>query len=79
MTSSSVLRQVALQAILREGFGKSDNDFLITFNCNFLSVMHGFRDKGLLLQAGYDVIVIFRQEALIALFKTDSERATMTS
>jgi len=28
------------------------------FNSNFLSAMHGFQDKEVLLQAGFDVIVI---------------------
>jgi len=31
---------------------------MIVIQSNFLSVMHGFRDNGVLLQAGYDVIVI---------------------
>jgi len=40
--------------------------------------MHGFRDNEVLLQAGYDVIVIRRQGALHAIFVTESERANMT-
>jgi len=41
-----------------DGISKSDHDFLIEFHNNLLSVMHGFRDNEVLLQAGYDVIVI---------------------
>jgi len=37
---------------------KSDHDFLIVLHSNFLSGMRGFRDNEVLLQAGYDVIVI---------------------
>jgi len=37
---------------------KSDYDFLITFYNNFLYGMNGFRDNEVLLQGGYDVIVI---------------------
>jgi len=48
-------------------------------NSKFLSAMHGFRDNEVLLQGAYDVIVIFRQGALQAIFMTDFERATMTS
>jgi len=58
MTSSSVLCQGALHAIFHDGFWKSDHDFLKVIHSNFLSGMHGFRDNGVLLQAGYDVIVI---------------------
>jgi len=58
MTSSWFLRQGSLHAILRNEFWKSDHDFLIAFHSNFLSVMHGFRDNEVLLQARYDVIVI---------------------
>jgi len=36
----------------------SDLDFLIAFHGNFLSGMHDFRDNEILLQAGYDLIVI---------------------
>jgi len=39
-------------------FWKSDHDFLIAFYSNFLSGMHSFRDYKVLLQGGYDVIVI---------------------
>jgi len=31
---------------------------MIVIHSNFLSVMYGFRDNEVLLQAGYDVIVI---------------------
>jgi len=48
----------ALQAIFYHGIRKSDYDFLIAFHNNFLSGMHGFRDNEVLLQAGYDIIVI---------------------
>jgi len=37
---------------------KSEHDFLIVIQSNFLFVMHGFRDNEILLQAGYDVNVI---------------------
>jgi len=50
--------QGALHAIFHEGFWKSYHDFLIVFHSDFLSGMHGFRDNEVLLQAGYDVIVI---------------------
>jgi len=58
MTSSWLRRQGALNAILHDGFWKSDHDLLIVFHSNFLSGMHGFRDNEVLLQGGYDVIVI---------------------
>jgi len=32
---------------------------MIVIHSNFFSDMHGFRDNEVLLQAGYDVIVIF--------------------
>jgi len=58
MASSSVHRQGALHAIIHDGFWKSDDDLPIAFHSKFLSGMHGFRDNDVLLQAGYDVIVI---------------------
>jgi len=58
MTSSSVLRQGALHEIVRDGLWLSDHDFLIALHSNFLSGMHVFRDNEVLLQTGYDVIVI---------------------
>jgi len=58
MASSWFLRQGSLHTISHNGFWKSDHDFLIPFHSNFLSVMHGFQDNEVLLQAGYDVIVI---------------------
>jgi len=59
MTSLLFLRQGLLHAILHDGFWKGDHDFLIAFHSNFLSVMHGFRYiNEVLLQGGYDVIVI---------------------
>jgi len=48
----------ALPALFHEEFRKSDHDFLIALHTNFLSGMHGFRDNEVLLQTGYDVIVI---------------------
>jgi len=45
--------------IFYDSFWKSDHDFLIAFYSNVLSEMHGFRDYEVLLQGGYDVIVIF--------------------
>jgi len=38
---------------------KSDHDFLIGINSNFLSAMHGLRDNEVSLQARYDAIVNF--------------------
>jgi len=35
-----------------------DYDFLIVFDSNFLSGMHGFPDNVVLLPTGYDIIVI---------------------
>jgi len=58
MTSLWFLHHGAPHAILHDGFWKSDLDFLIAFYSYFLSVMHGFWDNEVLLQAGYDVIVI---------------------
>jgi len=58
MTSSWFLHQGALYAIYMTGFWKSDHDFLIAFQSNFLCGMHGFPDNEVLLQAGHDVIVI---------------------
>jgi len=58
MTSSWFLRQGALHAILYHGFWKRDYDFLIVFHSNVLSGMHGLLDNKVLLQGGYDVIVI---------------------
>jgi len=47
-----------LHAIFHDGFWKCDYDFLIAFHSKFLSGMHGFRDNEVLLQGGYDVIII---------------------
>jgi len=58
MTSSSVLRQGALCALFHDGFWKIYHDILIMSHSNFLSGMHGFGNNEVLLQAGYDVIVI---------------------
>jgi len=68
MTSSCFGRQGALHAIFHDGFWKSDHNFLIVFHSNFLSVMHGFWDNEVLLQAGYHVIVISPLGALQANF-----------
>jgi len=48
----------ALNEIFHHGFWKSDHDLLMAFLSNFSSGMRGFRDNEVLLQAGYDVIVI---------------------
>jgi len=61
MTSSGFLRQGARHDILHDGYWKSDLDFLIVIHSKFLSAMHGFWDNEVLLQAGYDVIVISPQ------------------
>jgi len=58
MTLSWFLRQGSPLRYLHDGFWKSDHDFLIALHSNFLSGMHGFQDNEVLLQAGYDVIVI---------------------
>jgi len=42
MTSSSVLRQESLPAHFHDGFRKSHHDFLLAYQSNFLSGMHGF-------------------------------------
>jgi len=57
----SPLPGVAVRARFHEGFWKIDYDFLVAFHRNFLTAMHGFRDKEVLLQA-------LRQGALHALF-----------
>jgi len=41
--------------------------------------MHGFRDNEVLLQTGYDVIMISPPGALPRLYMTDSERAISAS
>jgi len=48
----------AVHAIFHDEFWKIDNDVLIVYYSNFLSGMHGFRDKEVLLHDIYDVIVI---------------------
>jgi len=58
MTSSSVLRQEKLHTLFNDGFLKIDHDFQLMIHCNFIATMHSFRDKEVLLQAGYDVIMI---------------------
>jgi len=58
MTSSSVIRQGALHSHVHDEFWRSDHNFLIASRSNFISGMHGFPDNEVLLQAGYDVIVI---------------------
>jgi len=58
MTSSWFLRQGALNTIFHDGFWKTDHDFRIAFHSDFLSAMHGFQDNEVLLQTGYDIIVI---------------------
>jgi len=44
--------------IFHDGFWENDHDCLIAFHNKFLFVMHCFRDNEVLLQGGYDVIVI---------------------
>jgi len=41
-----------------DSYWKSDHDFLTAFLNIISSGMHGFRDNVVLLQGGYDVIVI---------------------
>jgi len=68
MTSSSVHRQMALHLHVLDGFWRSDHDLIIASRNNFSSGMHGFRDNEVLLQARYDVIVIFPPGALNAIW-----------
>jgi len=58
MASSWFRRLGALHTNFHDGFWKSDHDLLIVFQISFLYGMHGFRDNEVLLQVGYDVIVI---------------------
>jgi len=86
MTSSSDLRQGRFTWFFMTWFWKSDYDFLIVMHNNFLSVMHGFQDNEVFLQAdmtsswfisspgGASVEFSWR-----ILKMTDSERASMTS
>jgi len=77
MTSSSVLRQGALRDHVHDWFWKSDHDFLKAFDSKFLHGMHGFRDNEVLLQAGYDVIMISPPGSVARNFLiADSERTT---
>jgi len=71
MTSSSILRQGALNAHFHDLFWKSDHDFVRTFHSNFSSGMRCFRDNDVLLQAGYDVIVIILAGALDAILHSE--------
>jgi len=50
-------RQGVLPANFYDEFWKSDHDFLIVIQSNFLFMIHGFRGNEVLLQARYDVIV----------------------
>jgi len=68
MTSSWFRRKGVINAIFNDWFWKSDHDLLIVFYNNFLSEMHGFRDNEVLLQGGYDNIVISPLQALQANF-----------
>jgi len=47
---------------------ESDHDFQKAFYSNSRYWMHGFRDNDVLLQAGYNVIVIFPLGAFQAIF-----------
>jgi len=58
MTSSSIVRQGERHAIVHDTFWKSDLNFLIAFDSNVLSAMHGFPYNVVLLLTGYEVIVI---------------------
>jgi len=67
----------ALHAHFHDWLWKSDNEFLIALHSNFLSEMPGFRDNEVLLQAGYDVIVISPPGGAASNFLiANSERAT---
>jgi len=63
---------------------------MIVIHCNFLTRVHGFRDNEVLLQVGYDVIVIsppgggeitmtIQANSIRRFFMTDSEKASTTS
>jgi len=58
MTSTWFLHLGALELIVQDAFWKSEHDFLIVIQSNFVFVMHGFRDNEVLLHARYDVNVI---------------------
>jgi len=65
--SDPIVTLVLLYVLFLGGLWKSDYDFLIVINSNFLFAMHGFRDNEVLLPTGYDVIVVLLQGALYAL------------
>jgi len=44
--------------VFYDGFWKSEHDFLVVIHRNILSVMHGFRDNVVLLQAGYGFLIV---------------------
>jgi len=85
--------QGTLHTRFHDGFWKSDYDFQLMIHSNVLATIHGFRDNKVVLPTGYDVI--FSPPPVVALhdvivisphggtsgnfFKTDSERASMTS
>ena len=50
--------QGALQVIYKDGFWKSDPDFILVFNNNHTSIMHRFRYNKVLPLVGNDVIVL---------------------
>jgi len=78
MTSSPVLRQGALHLHVHDGFWRSDHDFLIASRSNVLFGMHSFRDNEVLLEAGYDVIVIYPPGGAARNFLiADSERVNL--
>jgi len=81
MTSYSQSSARVLYEVFHDRIWQSDHDFLIAFHSNFLSAigLHGFRDNKVLLQAGYDVIMISPPGALSGDFLTHSKKATMTS
>jgi len=56
---SSVFRQGVQHAPFYDELKKSDHDFLIAFHGNFISGMLGFQDDEVLLQAVYEIIMIF--------------------
>ena len=51
--------QGALCKNLNDGIRKGDNDFLLVFNSNFISIMHRFCDNDVFLQTENDVMVLY--------------------
>jgi len=68
MTSSWFGRKGALRAILHDAFWKSDHDFLIVIDSNFVSGLHGFWDNKVFCKPDMTSSLFLRQGALSANF-----------